>query len=342
MLCPESWYTDRRSQYVAIQPFLPFLSVDEEHEIIGILGFPGHPWSRGKVEVTLREFNKAIKKFAGSGFIRNEKDKNEIKRARKEAKLKLEQLETAIETHVDSWNHGAQEGHKSRYEQWQDASRVGHPAPPLESLMYLAGAEQWDVASVSDQGISINGTNYKPREVKKQEDYDRWLDATGRGQVRYCIIPLTKGELVVASIDEETWEEVIPVDQELTARRSHVKKQWGSIREKHGRLKQMRDFFQQRMEEMHGGMVARSLTEDPILPDDRVRPESDTEEEEKDHTEPQEQPQSAASTDAPQPQSSGPDPSPKTATDGDKQDNGDEEIDLNALQEQRHPKRKRG
>jgi hypothetical protein len=121
-----------------------------------------------------------------------------------------------------------------------------------------------------------------------------------------------------------------------------VKKQWGSIREKHGRLKQMRDFFQQRMEEMHGGMVARSLTEDPILPDDRVRPESDTEEEEKDHTEPQEQPQSAASTDAPQPQSSGPDPSPKTATDGDKQDNGDEEIDLNALQEQRHPKRKRG
>jgi hypothetical protein len=52
--------------------------VDEEHEIIGILGFPGHPWSRGKVEVTLREFNKAIKKFAGSGFIRNEKDKNEV------------------------------------------------------------------------------------------------------------------------------------------------------------------------------------------------------------------------------------------------------------------------
>lgn len=253
---PRFWYTDNGAQFKAIAEFIGWLTQRDEQEIIPIFGFPGHPWSRGKVEVVGKLVNKVLRKL--SGFVKDEDDTQEWKKARRATDVEFDDLEVAIKAYFDGWN-----ANVTRLKRWSK-EHVALTAPSEDRLVHFATAESWGEASITDQGILIEkGVRYKPAEM----EYNRWMAAVGQGSVRYCMLPTTHGNHYLATLDGDTWERIIPTTEALPARREHVEEQWASLNAEQVRLHELRKQFREISERLYGGVPLQNIADDnAILP----------------------------------------------------------------------------
>jgi hypothetical protein len=258
---PWFWYTDNGAQYKAITDFINWLTGRAEQEIIPIFGFPGHPWSRGKVEVVGKLVNKVLRKL--SGFVKDENDLLAWRKARQATDVEFEDLEVAVRTYFDSWNAAP-----NRLKRW-NKEYVALPAPTEDRLVHFATAESWGHASITDQGVLIDGVRYKPVKM----DYNRWMSAVGHGSVQFCVLPTMQGNHYLATLNGDDWERIIPTTESLPARREHVEEQWGALNFEQGRLNEIRKRFREASERLYGAVPLQDIASDnAILPSQVLAP----------------------------------------------------------------------
>lgn len=241
---PKYLYTDNGSQFKAVEPLLPMLASGTSDEIIMIFGFPGHPWGRGKVEVTLREFDKALFKY--TGIVRDEDDLEAWRKARESANFKLDDLRSVAGKHTERWCDKALDGSRTRRDRFENDNPLILSIPSFDRLLYLGCGYKigearisGDTANISGRGIYIPKRGlYKPATLK---DYDNWLNAAGQGKVLYSIIPLKNEEWIFACLDGKKWERLIAIDEQLQSRQTHVENQWAAIRVVREQLAELRD-----------------------------------------------------------------------------------------------------
>ncbi|MBX0326577.1 transposase family protein [Oscillochloris sp. ZM17-4] len=231
---PQVIYTDKGSQFRFLEGFLPLLSTSPADEIVHMFGFPGHPWGRGGVEVTQREYDKALLKYAG--VVRDENDLESWRRAKKAAKLSLSDLRAVASAHEERWNASAVTGKKrTRRDHFENDNPLLLPIPSFDRMLYLGSAGLCGQALIHgnetriyDRGIHIpKRGKYKPTNLS---DYRPWLDAAARGIVRYAIIPSSKGEQIYACLDGTKWSRLIPVGDDPPSRQTHIEQQWAAVR----------------------------------------------------------------------------------------------------------------
>src|SRR5262249_13656570 len=94
-------------------------------------------------------------------------------------------------------------------------------------------------------------------------------------KVRYCIIPRSSGELIVASLDGESWEEVIPTTAQPSSAKRNVANQWAAINAKQEQLHQIQNMFVSLCERLYGGVPKlTAVGDDVILPGTSSEPAS--------------------------------------------------------------------
>jgi len=243
---PKIIYTDNGSQFKAPEPLLPLLSHGQSDEIVMVFGFPGHPWSRGKVEVTLREFDKALLKYAG--VVRDEKDRESWRRARKSANFTIDNLQSVAGAHVKRWCEEAKDEGRTRRDRFENDLPLQLPIPSFDRLLYFGCGYRYGEARTTRDDARINGNGiyiplrgwHKPAQL---DNYSTWLNAAGRGRVPYTIIPLPDEEWIFACLDGKRWERLIAKDDQLLSRESHVENQWAAIRAERDDLTALRHKF---------------------------------------------------------------------------------------------------
>lgn len=254
---PKIWYTDRGSQYIAIVDFIPWLTsgFDDDHPIIPIQGFPGHPWARGKVEVLQKLIDTVLRKL--SGFVHDEDDRQSWKEAHKKTNILYKDVQSAVQEFVKNWNTEAIDGKPSRIEQLKQAGTVPLLPPPVERLVLFAASRQWGIVTVRDTGLPLPDDEYTIKALNTEEGYQRWQNAIGK-KARYCVIPLSKGQHVLASLDGAPWEPIVPTKQ-VSAGRRHSKRQRELITVAEDRLQEYRNHFERLCSEIFGAVPQLSV-----------------------------------------------------------------------------------
>ena len=249
---PHLWYTDRGSQFMAIVDFIRWLTpTNDDQRIIPIKGFPGHPWSRGKVELVQKLVNDCLHKL--SGFVHNENDRQEWKRATDKTDIKFDDLQSVVAAYVQTWNDTLIQGQSSRINVVRHGKYTPRPAPSEQRLAVFAASDVWGEVKVEDTGIPIRGTYYKPAAFSTKEDYRRFMDVVGK-YVQYAEIPQLSGNAMLANITENNWELVIPSDKQPASGTRRSKNQWGAIGDEQTRLREYIQRFTQLSERLFGEM----------------------------------------------------------------------------------------
>jgi len=274
---PHLWYTDRGSQYIAIVDFIPWLTsgFDDDHPVIAIQGFPGHPWARGKVEVVQKLINKVLRKL--SGFVHDEEDRQSWKEANKLTNVEYKDVQAAAREFVKEWNTSSIDGKPSRIEQLKQAGTVPLPPPPTERLAFFATSGDWGAVTVKDTGLPLPDGDYTLKALNTETGYQRWQDAIGK-KVRYCIIPRSKDQLVLTSLDGTIWEPIVRTSQLSTVGRRHAKRQRELITVAEDRLRQYQERFEQLCNEKFGAVPQLAvLGNEIVIPEPKRSKKASTE-----------------------------------------------------------------
>lgn len=260
---PRFWYTDHGSQFVKIDPFILWLTegYDEDAQIITLKGYVGHPWSRGKVEVVQKIIQQALSK--SKGFVRNEKDRMEWRRAMRETDVTFENLEAAVAEFVKTWN----ESIRAKAIATDSSTTAPLPMLEIERIAYFAGASAWNSAKFDDTGLTISGKKYRPKQLKTPEDTARFMNAVGK-EVRYCIIPVNKTQnLYLASLDGKHIEEMIVASEAPPSGRRRTKNQQGAIDNFVGSLEEKRTQFVELCLRLFSGVPQTNIIgNQPVFP----------------------------------------------------------------------------
>ncbi len=235
---PFTLYTDNGSEYEAFEPHLKYLTDDNEPSIQMVFSKPGHPWGRGKVEVIgalIDDFLRGL-----PGFVVDEDDLRCWDQAHAAPNLlTFSEFKIQIAAYWNKkWNTTAASGKKSRKQIYDESPQSSLRAPSLIRLAHLGLAQEWAEVSISDNGLYYRGEYYKPSKQDKESTY-RWLNAAGRAsKVPLYVLPLVEGDdvgekkLVIASLDGNTWEEVIPIKSRLPSAKKHVENQRSALKRK--------------------------------------------------------------------------------------------------------------
>jgi transposase InsO family protein len=262
---PHQWYTDRGSQFIAIRDFLAWLTdgYDPDHPIIPILGQPAWPWSRGKVEVVQKLIDACLRRL--SGFVRDESDRMEWRRAYKDTDISLEDLEAVIREHVETWNATIVDGKLSRTQLSEQKPELLLPAPPKDRIAHFALAGNWGDVKIEDTGIPLPDQSYVPP-MKSEEDFHRFMSKVGK-RARYITIPRTSGNpFVLASLDGDPWEAVIPAKQVRPSSKRRAKNQWRAIEVEQRHLREYKSQFLSLCERLYGGVTMLSTSSEEVVP----------------------------------------------------------------------------
>lgn len=262
---PHQWYTDQGSQFVAIRDFLAWLTdgYDPDHPVIPILGQPAWPWSRGKVEVVQKLIDACLRKL--SGFVRNEKDRMEWRRAYRDTDISLEDLESVIRKHVETWNATIVDGKLSRTQLSEQKPELLLPAPPEDRIAHFALAGNWGDVKIEDTGVPLPDQKYFPP-MKSEADFHRFMSKVGK-RARYIVIPRPSGvPIVLASLDGDPWEAVLPAKEVRPSSKRRAKNQWRAIEVEQQHLREYMKQFRSLCERLYGGVTMLDTSSEEAVP----------------------------------------------------------------------------
>lgn len=195
---PRHTYTDNGAQYLALQWLLSLLRNKHGDEIIPILGFPGHPWGRGKIEEMHKQLDNALPQVLDDSA---EKIPTE------------DELRRLVKRFFKKWNMDPRDGQPSRYHVWKTGTpQVGTAAPSADQLFHLGYVQDWERRKVHDTHIEYHGL-YRLKHINPTTRA-RWIEAIDQTVSVWAVVYEDEHGRTVrevyACLDGKTFDELIP------------------------------------------------------------------------------------------------------------------------------------
>jgi transposase InsO family protein len=207
---PERIYTDNGSQFIAAEKYLLLLTRVDEPPIEVSHTRPAKPWGRGKVENSLGQLNRLLRRLPGTY---NKRDRKSIRDAMHHKELyTVEEAESELAKHFKELNERPRKKASSRFDVWRSVPSL--PAPPIRQMALIEdiAVEQREV-TVTGWSISFDGCQWEPKslEGKNRQIYRRWMDAAASEEmVLLCAVRLDTGWKVEARLGD-LWIELVPM-----------------------------------------------------------------------------------------------------------------------------------
>lgn len=273
---PERIYTDNGSQFIAAEKYLSLLTRANEPPIEVSHTRPGKPWGRGKIENSLGQLNRLLKRLPGTYNKRNRKS---IRDAMHHKELyTFEEAEAELAKHFKELNERPRKKAPSRFDVWRSVRSL--PAPPIRQMAFIEdiAAEQKEV-TVTGWNISFDGREWEPKslEGKNRQIYRRWMDAAASDEKAWlCAVRLDTGLKVEVRLGD-LWIELVPKADQV-ADQKHNEDQARSLKDAREERKALLDADGKVVMELTGGTlpVAEASSGDytvPIVEPSRVQPQ---------------------------------------------------------------------
>lgn len=128
--------------------------------------------------------------------------------------MTLQDVEALLIQKIAERNNAAEGNKPSPQQRYETSEHPRLPAPSFDRLAHLVHQIEEKQPQVTNDGLFINGTHYKPR-MQNADDVNRYASAVDdKTKAVVRILQLSRRTIYIASIDGHPFEEIFRVDEE--------------------------------------------------------------------------------------------------------------------------------